>query len=387
MILIKNGYIKPIVGEDIPGGSLLLDNGKIVAIGKEIEAPAGAQIIDTEGALVTPGLVDGHSHTGLVLESIRFEGQSGNEVTDPLTPHMRGIDGFNPQSECIRQGLVSGVTTACVGPGSANVVGGTFSVVKLHGDCADDMLLKADVAMKCAFGENPKFAYGQKEKAPMTRMGQVALLRELLFKTVEYNDAKKLAETDPSKAPKYDQKLEAMLPVIRKEIPLKAHAHRQEDIFNAIRIAKEFDLLYTIEHCTEGWMVAEHMAKEGVRCFLGPLAPMSKSKYEVRNLSEQGPKILYEAGVKFGLIVDAPVLPQDHLMLQTALLVRQGLPEKAGWEAITINPAEIIGVADRVGSLEVGKDADVVIFSGDPMKEIDAYAKIVILNGEIVHQA
>lgn len=385
MLFIKNGYIKTMAGPDLEGGSILVDNGKIVAIGKELSAPAGAEVIDATGLFITPGLVDGHSHIGIGEDAVRFEGMDYNEMTDPVTPHMRGIDGIKPVDEGFVDAKTGGVTTACIGPGSANVVGGTFSVLKLYGDRVDDMIIRQDMAMKCAFGENPKFCYGQKGKAPMTRMAVASLLRELLAKTREYDEAKKLAETDPTKKPKFDMKLEAMLPVIRKEIPLKAHAHQADDILTAIRIAKEFDVKLTIEHCTDGHLIADHVGREHLGVFLGPTLG-SKSKYELKNKTFDTPAALYKAGAKVCIIVDAPVIPQKYLMLHAALAVKAGLPEEAGWQAITINPAEVIGVADRVGSLEVGKDADIVLFSGNPMKEIEATVLYTIIDGAVQYK-
>lgn len=385
MLFIKNGYIKTMAGPDIDGGSILVDNGKIVAIGKELTAPAGAEVIDAAGMFITPGLVDGHSHIGIGEDSVRFEGMDYNEMTDPVTPHMRGLDGIKPVDEGFVDAKTGGVTTAAIGPGSANVVGGTFSVLKLYGDRVDDMIIRQDMAMKCAFGENPKFCYGQKGKAPMTRMAVASLLRELLAKTREYDEAKKLAETDPTKKPKFDMKLEAMLPVIRKEIPLKAHAHQADDIMTAIRIAKEFDVLLTIEHCTDGHLVADHVGREKLGVFLGPTLG-SKSKYELKNKTFDTPNALYKAGAKVCIIVDAPVIPQKYLALHAALAVKAGLPEQEGWKAITINPAEVIGVADRVGSLEVGKDADIVLFSGNPMKEIEATVLYTIIDGAVQYK-
>ncbi len=383
MIFIKNGLLKTMAGEDYVG-NLLIEDNKIKAIGKDIVAPEGAKVVDASGCLVTPGIVDGHSHLGMWLESIRFEGSNGNETSDPITPQVRALDSFNPTSECITEALDAGVTTVCICPGSANVFGGSCSVIKLVGDCIDDMIISKDMAMKCAFGENPKFFYGSNDKAPMTRMGQVAMMREMLFKAKEYDELKKLGETDPKKTPKFDSKLEALLPVVRKEIHLKAHAHRHEDILNMMRVAKEFDVKFTIEHCTEGWMIAEYLAKEGVEAFLGPLAPFSKTKYESRNRNLEAPAILNKAGMKFGLTVDAPVIPANYLLLQAGLLVKEGLDEQEAWKSVTINPAEIIGVGDRLGSLEVGKDADVVVYCGNPMTDISAHTRCVIVDGKIV---
>ncbi|MBO5702659.1 MAG: amidohydrolase, partial [Clostridia bacterium] len=252
MILIKNGYIKPMVGEDIANGSVLIgDDGKIIAVGENIEAPAGAEIIDAEGRLVTPGCVEAHCHIGLHNEAVGWEGRDFNESVDPLTPHMRAIDSINPQDEAFLTAIRGGVTTACTGPGSANVVGGTFAVIKLVGNRVDNMIVKHPAAMKCAFGENPKRVYGQGgKKSPVTRMATAALLRELLFKSRRY-----LADKEAGKDP-FDMKLEAMIPVMKGEIPLKAHAHRADDILTSIRIAKEFGIKLTLDHCTDGSIIA-----------------------------------------------------------------------------------------------------------------------------------
>ena len=263
-----------------------LDGGKIVAVGKEVNAPADAQVIDAAGCIVAPGLVDGHCHIGLEEAAIQFEGTDGNECTDPVTPQERAIDAIQPMDETIAQAAAAGVTTAVTGPGSGNVVGGTFVAVKMHGKRVDDMILKYPVAMKCAFGENPKRVYGTQKKMPMTRMGTSALLRDLLARTVEYDQAWKDYKADPknNKKPAIDVKLEAMLPVIHKEIPLKAHAHRADDIFTALRIAKEFDVDITLDHCTEGHLIADELVKEGKGCLVGPTLG-DKSKFELENKS------------------------------------------------------------------------------------------------------
>ena len=342
--------------------------------------------LDADGCIVAPGFVDGHSHIGIGEDAIRFEGMDYNELSDPVTPNMRGIDGIKPIDENFQEAKMGGVTTAAIGPGSANVIGGTFSVLKLYGTRVDDMVIRPEMAMKCALGENPKFCYGQKGKSCVTRMGIAALFREALSKAKEYNDAKILAETDPTKKPKFDMKLEALIPVIRKEIPLKIHAHQADDILTAIRIAKEFDLDFTIEHCTDGHLIAEHIAKSGVKgVFCGPTLG-SKTKYELKNKTFDTPVVLNKAGVKVCIIVDAPVIPQKYLGLHAGYAVKAGMPEDEAWKAITINPAEVIGVSNRVGSLEVGKDADVVIHKGNPLTDIDAVVLYTIIDGEVRYQ-
>ena len=388
MILIRNGLVKTMAGPDIENGQVLLDGGKIVAVGKEVNAPADAQVIDATGCLVTPGLIDGHCHIGMEEAAIGFEGTDGNECTDPLTPQVRAIDAIQPMDETLAQAAAAGVTTAVTGPGSANVVGGTFVALKMHGSRVDDMVLKYPVAMKCAFGENPKRVYGTQKKMPMTRMGTAALLRDLLARTVEYDEAKKAYAADPknNKKPAIDVKLEAMLPVIHKEIPLKAHAHRADDIFTALRIAKEFDVDITLDHCTEGHLIVDELVKEGKGVLVGPTMG-DKSKFELKNKSFETPKAMNEAGLTMCIVTDAPVLPLEYLSLCAGLAVNAGLDEQEAWKAITINPAKITGLSDRVGSLEVGKDADVAIFRGNPITDLQYTTAYTIINGEIVHQA
>lgn len=293
---------------------------------------------------------------------------------------MRAIDAIYPQDEYFAEALKGGVTTACTGPGSGNVIGGTFAAIKLAGRRVDDMIIKFPVAMKCAFGENPRKAYGQSSnKMPKTRMGTAALLREMLFKAREYMQAK-----DAGKEQKFDMKLEAMLPVMRKQIPLKAHAHRMDDIFTAIRIAKEFDLKLTLDHCTSGGEIADILGQEGYPVALGPSFG-SKSKPELLHKTYATAGKLHKNGVKVSIVTDCPVLPQDSLAMCAGLAVSAGLPKEEGWKAITINAAEHIGCADRVGSLEIGKDGDVVIWTADPLCTIGAKAYITVVDGKIVY--
>lgn len=387
MILIQNGTVKTMVGPDIEGGQVLIDGGKIVAVGKTVKAPKDVQIIDATGCLVTPGLVDGHCHIGLEEAAIRFEGEDGNECTHPVTPHIRAIDAIQPMDETLGQAVAAGVTTAVTGPGSGNVVGGTFTAIKLHGKRVDDMILKDPIAMKCAFGENPKRVYGTQKQMPMTRMGTAALLREVLAKTVEYSAALAAHAADPekNKKPNFDAKLHAMLPVVRREIPLKAHAHRADDIFTALRIAKEFDVDITLDHCTEGHLIVEELVEAGKGVLVGPTMG-DKSKFELKNKSFETPKAMAEAGLNMCIITDAPVIPLEYLSLCAGLAVNAGLEEQTAWKAITINPAQITGIADRVGSLEVGKDADIAIFEGNPLTDLQYRTRYTIINGQIVHQ-
>ena len=383
MLLIKNGYIKTMAGTDIPEGSILIgDDGKIIAVGQEIAAPEDAHIIDAEGRLVTPGCVDAHCHIGLDNEAMGWEGMDYNEIVDPLTPQMRAIDSINPMDEAFSNAVRGGVTAACTGPGSANVVGGTFVAIKLHGKRVDNMIIKNPIAMKCAFGENPKRCYGQgAKKSPMTRMGTAALLREILFKTKRY-----LEDKNAGKNPPFDMKLESMIPVIEGKIPLKAHAHRADDILTSIRIAKEFGVKLTLDHCTDGALIADELALEGLPAFVGPTFG-NKSKIELTNKSFETPRILAEAGVKVSIITDAPVIPLQYLPMCAALAVNAGLDTDYAWKAITINAAESTGIGDRVGSLEAGKDGDVVIWTADPMTTVGAESYTTIIDGKVVYQA
>ena len=379
MIFIINAHILPIAGEEIENGCLLLEGGKIAAIGEDLSAPEGAEIIDAQGRLVTPGCIDAHCHVGLDNEAMNWEGADFNEMVDPITPQMRAIDSINPLDPGLREAIQGGVTTACTGPGSANVVGGTFAVIKLYGKRVDRMILKNPAAMKCAFGENPKGCYGKAgNKAPMTRMGTAALLRELLFRAQRYRDDKMAG-----KEPAFDMKLEAMLPVLSGEIPLKCHCHRADDILTAVRIAKEFGLRATLDHCTDGELIADELAEEDFPVLIGPSLG-HKSKIELSNKSFTTPGVLNRAGLCVSIITDAPVIPLQYLPMCAGLAVNAGLDKAEAWKAITINPARSLGVADRGGSLEVGKDADVVIWTSDPLSRIGGEAYITIIDGRVV---
>ena len=385
MILIKGGLIRPITSPDIENGEILIDKGKIIAIGAHVDAPAGAKVIDAAGLLVSPGFIDAHCHIGMHEESSRWEGNDTNEYSDPVTPQLRAIDSINPMDEAFECAIKGGVTTAVTGPGSANVIGGSFCALKLHGKCVDDMVINDNVAMKIAFGENPKGAYGQNgRKAPVTRMMTAALLRETLMKARRYMEEVDEAENDPEKKRPFDMKLEAMLPVMRGEIPLKSHAHRADDILTSVRIAREFGVKLTLDHCTEGHLIVDKLSEFGLPVLIGPSFG-SKSKQELSEKSFATPGILEKAGLSVSIITDAPVVPLYYLPLCAGLAVREGMSYEGAWKAITINPAKVAGIDARVGSLEVGKDADISIFEGDPLRDIASRAKYVLVNGEVVH--
>ena len=361
MICIRNGLVFDAVHEIPEKKDILINQGKIVKLGANLEVPAECEIVEAEGLHVYPGFIDAHSHLGTIGSSIKFEGDDVNEMTDILTPHLRGIDCVEPMEVVFAEAREGGVTTVCVGPGSANVVGGTFLAMKTVGKRVDDMVINDRVAMKCAFGENPKRCY--KDKNNYSRMSTAAKLRELLFKTQEYDAKIQAAGDDLSKKPPFDFKLEAMLPVIRREIPLKAHAHRADDIFTALRIAKEFNVRITLEHVTDGSLIVEELAKENVMLAVGPSFG-HRTKFELKNKSFRTPGDLANAGCHVSIITDAPVIPQQYLRLCAGLAVKEGMKEFDALKAITINAAEHAGVADRVGSIEVGKDADIVLMDG-----------------------
>ncbi|NLY84930.1 MAG: amidohydrolase [Tissierellia bacterium] len=384
MLLIKNGKIYTMAGEIIENGSILIKEGKIIEVGKDIIAPLDAEVVDVEGRMVTPGFIDAHCHLGLWEEGIGFEGSDGNEAVDPVTPHLRAIDGINPMDISFQEAYEGGVTTAVTGPGSANVIGGSFVAIKTYGNRIDNMIIKYPVAMKVAFGENPKRVYNGQKKSPMTRMATAAILRETLYKAKTYMEKKERAE-DPSKMPDYDIKMEALIPVLKREIPLKAHAHRADDIFTALRIAKEFDVDITLDHCTEGHLIADELAKEGKPAIVGPTFG-NRSKFELKNKSFDTPRILIEAGIKVAITTDSPVIPLQHLSLCAGLAHNAGLDEIEALKTITINPAEIVGLSHRIGSIEAGKDADIVVFDGNPIKDLDCKTYMTIIDGKVVYK-
>ncbi|WIV12007.1 amidohydrolase [Proteiniborus sp. MB09-C3] len=384
MLLIKNAKIYTMSENGIiENGSILIEDGKIKEVGRDIVAPLDSEIIDAEGRLVTPGFIDAHCHLGMWEDGIGFEGSDGNEMVDPVTPHLRAIDGINPMDVTFKEAREGGVTCVATGPGSANVVGGQFVALKTYGDRIDDMIVKEPLAMKVAFGENPKRVYNGLKKSPITRMATAAILRDTLMKAKKYVEKLDKSKDDPTKAPEYDMKMEAMAKVIRKELPLKAHAHRADDIFTAIRIAKEFDVDITLEHCTEGHLIADYLAKEGKPAIVGPTLS-DRSKFELRNLTFDTPKVLHNAGVKIAIMTDSPVIPLQYLPICAGLAARAGLEEMEAFKAITINPAEILGIQDRVGSIETGKDADIVIFDGNPLTDIGCKTFATIIDGKRV---
>ena len=379
MICIKNGTLHTAVSKETFIADILIDGGKIVKIGKGLSAD-GAEVIDATGLHVYPGFVEAHCHIGLDGYGIGYEGHDYNELNDPVTPQVQAIDGINPFDPCMKMAAKAGVTCFATGPGSSNSIGGTFAAIKPVGTRVDNMIVKFPIAMKCAFGENPKRCY--QKQGISSRMTNAAKIREALNKAKVYKAKIEAAGDDASKLPAYDQKSEALIPVLNHEIPLKAHAHQANDIFTAIRIAKEFGVGLTLEHVTEGHMIVDELAKENLPLAVGPTFGHA-SKFELQNKTWETPGLLAKAGGHVSIITDAPVTPLHYLPLCAGLAIKAGMDEYEALRAVTINPAEHIGIADRVGSLEEGKDADVVIVDGCPF-DVTGVIKHVLINGEKV---
>ena len=378
-MIIKNAVIHDAIHEEPYFGDILIKNGKLAAVG--IAAGTDGEVLDASGFHAWPGFIDAHSHIGLDA----YGGPTGNtydfnEMNDICCPELRGLDSYYAMDAAIPMALAGGVTTVAAGPGSANVLGGTFLAVKMVGKTVEEAMIRPSVAMKCAFGENPKRCY--KDKSISARMTTAAKLRQMLFEAKDYMLRKEYAGDDVSKLPKFDMKMEALIPVLKREIPLKAHAHRSDDIMTAIRIAKEFGLRLTLEHCTEGHLIVDELKAANVPVAVGP-GLSSPSKLELLNLSWTTPGILASAGIQVSIITDAPVVPQQYLPLCAGEAVKAGMDPFLALQAITINPARHIGVEDRVGSLEEGKDADIVLADGNPLVS-DTSIKYVIVDGKIL---
>ena len=384
MILIKNGTINTITN-GVFIGDILIEGKTIVKIEEKIEVSNNVEVIDAKGKFVFPGFIDAHTHLGLWEDGMGFEGADGNEETDPITPQLNPIDGINPMDRTFDEAVSGGITAVCTTPGSANVMGGQCIAIKTYGRRIDNMVIKNPVASKIAFGENPKSCYGRDEKTPQTRMAIASLLRENIKKAEEYLEEIELYEEhEDHDRPEYDIKMESLIPVLRKEIPFKVHAHRADDIFTAIRIAKEFDLKITLDHCTEGHLIAEELVEEGYPVVVGP-SLSERSKIELRNLTFDTAGILSNAGAQVSLMTDHPVIPIQYLPICAGIAVKHGMKKDKAIEAITINPAKTLGIEDRVGSIEVGKDADIVIWDGCPL-EIQSNVLYTIIDGKIVYK-
>ena len=382
-MLIIHAHLHTMAGADIADGYLRTEGNQIAELGgMPVEPKPGEEVIDAQGAGLYPGFVDAHTHLGMWEDGLTFEGDDGNEETDPVTPQLRAIDAINPVDRCFQEALHAGVTTVVTGPGSANAIGGQMAAVKTYGSCIDHMIVKAPFAIKMALGENPKSVYHGKNQAPSTRMSTAALIREQLYKAKRYQEEMERAEKDEDfDMPEFDMKCEALLPALRREIQVHFHAHRADDIFTAVRIAKEFQLDYVVVHGTEAHLIAGGLVETGTRVLSGPFL-CDRSKPELRNQTPSTPGILSGAGVPTAIITDHPVIPIQYLPVCAGLAVREGMDYEEALRAITINPAKICGLDHRLGSLEVGKDADLVLFDQDPLT-IAAKPKMVIAGGKL----
>ena len=386
MLLLKNGNVMTMAGPAFVG-DVAIENGKIVAVGQSLSY-SDAEVRDVTGMTVMPGIVDPHCHIGMWEDAMGFEGADGNECTNPITPELRAIDAINPYDRCFEEAVAGGVTTCVTGPGSANVIGGQFVAIKTYGDSVEDMVLRFPVAVKAAFGENPKRVYNGKNQTPSTRMATAALMRKALIEAQEYNEKLERGKADPEKMPERNLGKEILARVIRRELPMKIHAHRADDILTAIRICREFKLRYTLDHCTEGYLITDKLKEalsedcEGI--IVGPLLT-ERSKIELKNLSFKAPKVLEQAGIEYAMMTDHPVTPEQYLPICTAVAVREGASEEGALKAITINAAKITGIADRVGSIEVGKDADIAVFSGHPF-DFRSRCVLTLVNGKVAHE-
>ncbi|WP_078592535.1 amidohydrolase [Evansella clarkii] len=373
-----HGTVLDGLGETYENGTVLVDDGKVVAAGQHIDVPSDAEVIDCSGYFVTPGLIDVHTHLGVYESGLGIEGHDANETSEPVTPYTRAIDGINPTEKGFEYARASGVTTAQVMPGSINVMGGQMVVLKTVGNIVDEMIERFPSGMKIAYGENPKQEYRDRNQPPNSRMGIVALVRQALMGAQDYLKLKEAGQVLER-----NLHMEHLLPVIKKEIPLRAHAHRADDIMTAIRVAKEFDVDLTIEHCTEGHFIAEHLAEAGINVAVGPTLT-TRSKVELSNKGHHTLPILEEHGVPFSLTTDHPIIGIDYLTTTAGAAVKCGLSEESALKAITSQAARHIGMDHKVGSLEKGKDADIVLWTGHPFH---SYTSVVetIVNGKTVY--
>ena len=415
MIAITNGKVMTITQGTLEPGTVLIEGGRIVALGQEIEIPEDAEVYDATGKVVMPGLIDAHCHVGLFPDGIGWEYSDGNEMTDPITPHLRALDAVHPEDPAFKELVVAGVTTVLTGPGSGNLIGGQWVCLKtVPKPSVEQMVLREPAGMKMALGENPKRVYGEQKKAPSTRMGNAAALRAALVDAQNYlekwrryeadlaeyqtegaagdeapavakapNVAKAPCLAEAPKPPGRDLKLEALGKVLRREIKARVHAHRADDMLTAIRIAEEFNLDLTLEHATEGYKITDILAAKGIPVTAGPIL-FSRVKYELKEMTPKNPGLMAKAGIKVAIQTDESSAVK-YLTINAALAVREGMPEDEAFKAITINAAEIIGVEDRVGSLEVGKDADIVVFSGHPF-DYRTVAELVLVDGQPAYQ-
>jgi len=362
----------------IEHGFIIEKDGHITSIGDIADFCADGECIDLKGRSVYPGFIDAHTHLGMWENGLGFEGDDGNESTDPVTPHLRALDAVNAYDYCFEEALASGVTTVMTGPGSANPIAGQALCIKTIGGRIDKKIVREPAAMKFALGENPKNTYHEQDESPITRMATAAIIREQLLLAKRYMDEKNAAETDAD-LPDFDMKLESLVPVLTRELPAHFHCHRRDDIFTAIRIAEEFDLDYLLVHATEGYMVSEELAECGARVLAGPII-CDRAKPELRNLSTSAPGVLEAAGIIPAIITDHPVVPIHYLTLSAGIAAREGLSRESAILGITRIPAQLLGIDKHVGSLEIGKDADFCVYSGDPLS-VDAKPEMVVVDG------
>lgn len=385
---IVGGKIITMTGTDYSQGVIHINEGKIVAVGTEAEVPICPQknetVLEVRDGFIMPGIIEAHCHMGITEEKKGMEGDDCNETVNPLTPHLRAIDAINTMDAAFDDAVRAGITAAMIGPGSSNVVGGQFALLKTKGRRVDDLIVKAPAAMKVAFGENPKVNYSGQGQSPATRMAIAAMLREELWEARKYLDEQENA-LKKGDAFEKDFRKECWVPVLKGEIPMKAHAHRVDDIFTAVRIAEEFGVRMTLDHCSEGHLIAEELSRAGFPAIVGPDLT-SRSKIEVQNMDFKTAGILNRAGIMVAVTTDHPVSCIQYLPLCAGLAVKAGLPMEEGLKAITLYPATICGVEERMGSLEVGKDADIAIFDGNPM-EIFTHTLYTIIDGRIIYDA
>ncbi len=377
MILLKNGKVLTMTGVNYDAGDVLVADGKIRAVGAGLCAPEGAQVIDCTGRTVMPGMIDAHCHIGLSEDGTMYEGEDSNEAVNPVTPHVRAIDGINPADVAIREARLGGVTTVCVGPGNSNVFGGVMSVFKTRGSRIDDMLMKETFAIKAALGEGPKETYAPKKVMPMTRMGIAGLMREHLVRARTYLDKKASGRLD-----KIDLRYEALGRVLEREIPLVVHANRMDDIYTALRIKREFAIDLVLAQASDAYLMADAIREAGVPVVLASVLT-GRLSVEMARMSHRAPVVLEQAGVTYCISTDAPPVPIQFLPTSAASAVREGLDPEAALRAVTITPARVLGIDERVGSLEPGKDADIVVYGGSPFN-LMSRIELVMMDGEIV---
>ena len=373
MIALTNGRLYTIENGIIEQGTILLDGGKIAAVGAEVEIPADAQVIDVQGRIVTPGFIDAHTHIGIDEEIHQPMGDDCNEMTEPNTAELRAMDAINYRDLSFQDAVKAGITTVMITPGSANVFGGLVAVMKTAGKTYKEMLVNGEAGLKMAFGENPKRVYGEKDKAPSTRMATMAIARQGFYEAKEY-----LKKSDEDR--EFNLQTEHIAKALEGGIPVRAHAHRADDILTAIRMRDEFNLDLVVEHCTDGHLIVEELKEAGVKVAVGP-SLSNRAKVEMENVTFRTPGVLASAGVEVAIITDAPCTPIQYLPICAGMAMREGMTEEDAFKALTIVPAKILKVDDRLGSLAVGKDADVVVWNNHPM-EIMGRPEMVFVNGK-----